>query len=205
MKRKVRSDAVLTPVTCPVCGTTRTYTRSLAARRKSCGDPRCTTELRRRNAAAQRRPWHERFARYVRVRRHGCWEWTGPLTVDGYGQLHISKIQFRAHRLSYIIHKGPIPDGLFVCHKCDNPACVRPGHLYAGTHKQNMRDKRIRGRSNTPVGSDNGQAKLTEGAVAQIKKMLAGGHAQCEIAKSFGVDPSLVSKIKHGVVWGHVA
>lgn len=73
----------------------------------------------------------------------GCWLWTGAWNGEGYGLFRHTK---RVHRFSYELHHGPIPDGLFVCHRCHVPACVNPDHLYAGTHTQNMLDRRGRPR-----------------------------------------------------------
>lgn len=96
----------------------------------------------------------------------GCWNWTGALgTGKGesrYGQIKHQGKTLRAHVVSYQLHKGEVPDGLCVCHSCDNPRCVNPGHLFLGTHLVNMHDMYAKGRRKAASGERNGQAKLTD-------------------------------------------
>ena len=104
------------------------------------GDPSVVARF--RSAPLEQRFWE-------RVRKSdGCWLWTGRHRPDGYGQLLTAERRVvYAHRLAYEIHHGPIPDGMFVCHHCDNTPCVRPDHLFLGTHADNMRDMREKGRA----------------------------------------------------------
>lgn len=88
----------------------------------------------------------DRFWAKVDVQEQGCWEWLGARGVKGYGNFDVSGKTFRAHRVSAMIHFGMFDQRLFVLHHCDNPSCVRPGHLYLGDAVQNMRDRVARGR-----------------------------------------------------------
>jgi len=146
----------------------------------------------------------ERFWAKVDVRGPGeCWPWTGAKTTAGYGSLLVSlgpKRNGYAHRVSWELHYGPIPDGQHVCHVCDHPACVNPSHLFLGDAAANMQDKAVKGRAPRGVGIKN--HKLTEAQVCEIRDRM---HiSQCEFARLFGVDQSTISYIRAGKTWKHI-
>ncbi len=141
----------------------------------------------------------EKFLQFV-VQAEGCWGWIGPLHNAGYGRLAHDKMELLAHRIAYELFVGPIPDGMHVLHHCDNPPCMNPAHLFLGTHADNMRDMVVKGRSQR--GERNGQSKLTEGQVLEIRKVHAGGDSQKELAQRYGVDRSMVNRIVNGKNWG---
>lgn len=139
--------------------------------------------------------------RYVeRAGADGCWLWTGAKSPLGYGAFRMfrPKRTVRAHRISYELHKGPIPAGLLVCHACDNPSCVNPAHLWLGTPGDNARDRDRKDR--VQHGEKHYAAKLTAEDVAEIIKQ-SGLRTQVEIARTFGVDRSNISHILSGKRW----
>lgn len=89
----------------------------------------------------------ERFFKYVN-KTDSCWIWTGSPNSTGYGNLDIDGKKVKAHRVSWILHKGEIPEGMYICHTCDTPLCVNPEHLFLGTAKSNMQDMKDKGRRN---------------------------------------------------------
>lgn len=148
----------------------------------------------------------------------GCWEWQKGLgSPFGYGVFYFDGKSQRAHRVSWTIVYGPIPAGLWVLHKCDNPGCVNPSHLYLGTAKDNMRDSVERGRRpakyNQPLNTsyqprlrNNSReykftAKLTPVDVIQIRKLLASGKSGGSIAKQYSVCRQSIWNIKHRRCW----
>lgn len=136
----------------------------------------------------------------LRVKKtEGCWEWIGP-TYRGYGRLWHNGKTIRAHRASWLIHRGDIPSGMFVCHRCDNPKCVKPDHLFLGTHQDNMNDKVQKGRCARldRSGEKSGSAKLTAADVRCIRQRL---RPQRELATEYGVDPSTISDIQRRKTW----
>jgi hypothetical protein len=105
----------------------------------------------------------------------------------------------RAHRVSWRLHYGEIPEGLVVCHKCDNPSCVRPNHLFLGTNKENQVDMVLKGRGR--IGVKNGRSKLTEEQVIELKESkLQTKHLMTQ----YGVNGATVRKIKRGILWSHL-
>lgn len=100
-------------------------------------------------------PPEDRFwAKVIKRGPDECWGWNGSTDGHGYGQLRIDGRAFKAHRFSYELHNGPIPDGLDCLHKCDNPPCANPRHLFLGTHRDNMNDMTAKGRRSNPPKQD---------------------------------------------------
>ena len=148
----------------------------------------------------------ERFeSRFTRGSADACWEWKAGKT-SGYGVLHFDGKRTKAHRVSFLLYVGPIPQGKFVCHACDNRLCVNPSHLFLGDNAENTRDKVAKGRQSKGQvhgmklrGSGNGQARLTESDVSFIRS--AVDVTQMGLARQFGVDPSHISRISSRQHW----
>lgn len=142
----------------------------------------------------------ERIEKKVeRIPEGGCWVWMGATTVRGYGQIEHKTKKLYAHRASYEAFVGEIPQGMYVCHTCDNVSCVNPNHLFLGTQKQNLQDMARKGRSTR--GEKNPGAKLTEEQVNQIRTM----DGTCSfISKIFNVSSSAISAIKRKERWSYV-
>jgi len=133
-----------------------------------------------------------------------CWVWTAYCNPDGYGHFRVGGRIVRTHRASYAALIAPIPEGQDVCHRCDNPPCVRPSHLFAGTPADNAADRGRKGRHNPSVGENNGNSKLTTAKVLEIRRLAAEGVTQRAIARQFEVDQALVAQIIHWKLWRHV-
>lgn len=150
---------------------------------------------------------YQRFEdKIVRIPIAGCWIWTGCVNEFGYGKMGVDGKTKKAHRVSYELHVGPIPDGMIVMHRCDTPGCVCPHHLSVGTFKANSDDRDSKGRQALYMlpGERHWNAKLTTDKVALIKSMLSSGRTGVEIASAFGVSNRTVSKIKSGKRWAHI-
>lgn len=138
----------------------------------------------------------------------GCWIWTGGKSLSRrvgknayYGYVNFFGKLMSAHRASWILHYGEIPDEMCVCHKCDNPICCNPEHLFLGTDKENIADKISKGRQNLPRGESHHGAILKEQNVVKIKDMLLKGKKSSELAKQFGVSENCIYNIKYGRTW----
>ncbi len=132
----------------------------------------------------------------------GCWNWTAAKTTAGYGQIRFEGRLNYAHRASFEIHREPIPIGMFVCHRCDNRACINPAHLFLGTGAENIADMVAKGRNVVLRGIHQNGAKLTESDVMAIRS--ADGVTQQKLASQFGVSQSLIWCIRSGRNWTHL-
>lgn len=123
-----------------------------------------------------------------------CWEWQAGISEKGYGKFHMGNTMCRAHRISYILNYGSIPDDLNVLHQCDNRKCVNPNHLFLGTQSDNIRDMQQKNR--TVSGEKSPTAKLTSEQVIEIRKRYAnGGISQKALAKEYGMGQATISLI----------
>lgn len=143
------------------------------------------------------RPLEERFWEKVDKKDgDGCWEWTGSTRRRGYGEIYVDGRIRRASQVAYELATGkPFPPDLVACHHCDNPGCVRPDHIFAGTMKDNILDAAKKGRL---------QAILDEDAVLEIRNRHASGETQTSLAEEFGVNLSTVNDVVNGRWWEHV-
>ena len=129
-----------------------------------------------------------------------CWTWDRCVDAKGYGVLRVGKKRKFAHRVSWEAHRGVIPDGLCVCHRCDNPPCTNPEHLFLGTNADNVADMVSKGRQRG--GAREGvRTKLTAADVLSIR---ADGRPQRVIAKDYGVSRQSISNIKTRKTWWHI-
>lgn len=130
--------------------------------------------------------------------RDACWPWTGLLDRDGYGQITIERRVFKTHRVSWLIHHGPIPVSMCVCHACDNRRCCNPEHLFLGTQQENTADRERKGRNaRTPK-------KLDAQAVREIRRASIEGHKTAAIAGAYGISGRMVRLIVLRRAWTHV-
>ena len=130
---------------------------------------------------------------------NGCRNWTAARDRNGYGQLNIDGLMKKAHRLIYEVAHGPIPEGMSVCHKCDNASCVELSHLFLGTQADNVRDAQQKCRM--ARGSAHHATVLTEEQVREIKDSDDLG---VNLARRYKVKPSVISLIKTGKRWSHI-
>lgn len=157
---------------------------------------------------------------------NGCWEWSGGHFATGYGAFYVDGKMQRAHRFLYESTFGPLPPETMVLHHCDNRRCVRPSHLYSGTHAQNMHDRDERHR--TTSGDQNGmrtrpdrnavrlypervargeranKSNLTAADVRAIRAAHTAGESQSALGRRYGVSQAMVNKIVHRLSWTHV-
>lgn len=198
-------------LTCPVCGGTferKKTTHEQNIRRRPNRPTYCSASC--RSSVRAPRTADDFWAR---VDRSGgpdaCWPWmrgrSGRSGRFDYGATAWQGRTRGSHVVAYEISYGPLPEGCLVCHSCDNPPCCNPAHLFPGTVATNADDMVRKGRANTPRGEQNGQAKLTEDQVREIRQRLAWGWRQQQLASLYGVGIMAISDIKRRRSWKHVA
>jgi hypothetical protein len=226
-------DAYFCEKTCTKCGVTKPVTdfawtvghgrRRRGARCKVCANAVHRAYMRSTGRTkggiaqrlGERRPLAERF--WAKVRKtDSCWLFEGG--KDRYGSIHLGGRTGKgtlAHRFSWELHFGPIPDGLYVCHKCDTPRCVRPDHLFLGTQQDNVADCIAKGRRgpvyrggprNPLRGESAPRAKLTWREVHEIRaRYIKGVYGCVRLAKEYGVSKTLIESIVAGRIWTEAA
>ena len=134
-----------------------------------------------------------------------CWVWFGSKIKCGYGNIYTGPGRTETklvHRVSWELHHGPIPEGMLVCHECDNPPCVRPEHLFLGTDKDNNDDCMAKGRHS--YGEKHPTAKLTEKQVIEIKKKISDGKTLLGLSKEYDISRTQLREIRDRESWKHI-
>lgn len=198
------STARQVPCTCLHCGKAFTAYASKVANGRA---RYCSTDCRKHGQYGPTpTPVADRFWAKVAVAGpDDCWLWTAGQTIWGYGNIGTENGQMRmAHRISWELHYGPIPRGLFVCHHCDNPPCVNPAHLFIGPPKINTQDMISKGRHGDTgaKGERNGHAKLTAEQVREIRASTNPNDS--DLARHYGVSPTTVTLARKGKTWRHL-
>lgn len=160
---------------------------------KSCG---CLRSIHRKNYDEDMK--QKLFSKIKQV--NDCWEWQGSLHRQGYGNFPYKNSGQLAHRVSWILFNGEIPSGMNICHKCDNPPCVNPDHLFVGSYQDNINDMFRKGRKNHQ-GENHPKVKLSSSQVLEIRELLNKKITQEEICKKYGITNGHVGSIKHKRTW----
>ena len=150
--------------------------------------------------------WRDRF--WSKVERgeaaDDCWGWSAGVHSQGYGLLWVGRTR-KAHRLSWEIHNGPIPAGACVLHRCDNPPCANPRHLFLGSQADNVQDMMDKDRGNKPRGESVGRSVLRETDVREMRRLRAREEVTfVALARTYGVTPVTAEYAVKGKTWRHV-
>ena len=149
----------------------------------------------------------ERFeAKFIPEPNSGCWLWTATTNQDGYGRFRYKDRLVGAHRFSLMVYREQENQELCVLHTCDGPCCVNPNHLFFGTHTDNMRDRKNKGRGFVPAkkGVEHYKAKFTEVDIVYIRQQRMSGKTNVQLAGQFGVCSQTISNIIVGKTWKHI-
>jgi len=144
----------------------------------------------------------QKFLRNFKVMESGCWEWVKSKSPGGYGSFSVFRRQVSASRASWIINNGEIGPGLCICHKCDNPPCVNPNHLFVGTVIDNVNDRHFKKRDAKQCGESHPGVKLKSKEVFEIRmKFKTGRFTKTDLGKEFGVHRAMIRRIVTGIGW----
>jgi hypothetical protein len=184
---------------CPVC---QKEFVSVYLDRCFCCSPECghIKQARERTVPVAQRFW-------AKVNKGGpddCWLWTGALSSDGYGRFNVGGRNLTASRLAYELTYGTLPSNIMACHKCDNPPCCNPNHLFPGSNSENQRDMVAKNRGNKAHGEAQPKAKLTAAVVIEIRKLRDQGYTQDRLSQIFGVGQTTISTIVQRKTWKHI-
>lgn len=136
-----------------------------------------------------------------------CWEWQAYLNHSDYGMYQLDDRPFYAHRISYFLEHGTLPEGIFILHRCDNPKCVNPNHLFTGTLEDNARDRAQKHRSRDSRGEKSGSAKLCAMDIITIREILDNHPpkgTKTKLAAQYGITKATISKIVQRERWKHI-
>lgn len=133
-----------------------------------------------------------------------CWPWLANKDKDGYGMFWLNGRNHGAHRVSFEFHHRILKPGELACHTCDNPSCVNPSHLFAGTHLENHRDRDAKGRKAPTTGEMNGQSRFTEADVIAIRVKRAAGARYCDLRREYGCGEFAIRGICTRKRWNHI-
>jgi hypothetical protein len=168
--------------------------------------------MRKRNRVYVRVPVEDRFWKFV-GKTDGCWTWSGATRPFGYGVInlgidHNCKVE-PAHRVSWSIHFGPIPPDMHVLHKCDNPPCTNPDHLFLGSNADNIADMVAKGRDqfnhmHRRLGTAHGMSKLTDDDVRAIRQERAAGAILRVLSEKYDVSIPTIDRVVKRQTWGHI-
>lgn len=165
---------------------------------KSCGCLRCT------NSFIYNDIIKNKILKHVKINEKGCWEWQKSKHKQGYGHCGFKGKVMLAHRVSWMVFKGEIPVSILVLHKCDNPTCVNPDHLFLGTDKDNVQDSILKNRFNRSKGEKHYLANHSEEKVQLAKNLKSKGLKYKEISKLTGIPVGSLSGIINSTAWKHV-
>lgn len=160
---------------------------------------------RRADGTFESSPIEERlWGRIDKTATSGCWLYLGNRSDKGHGVVRHRDKMRGAHRVAWELVNGPIPDGMCVCHHCDNPPCVNPAHLFLGTLADNNRDRATKGRSADMRGERSHRARLTTAQAQDIRRRRLAGETITALAREFNIHHGTVSRIAKAQTWSHL-